>query len=246
MIVERSMREDYLSNTYLVAAEPGGEAFFVDAGGPVAPLIAKTEELDLAPTHVLLTHRHGDHVEELGELLERWPDLQVLAHPDEEVLGVTGPMHGDEEISAGGLTVRTIHTPGHTSGMLALLVEGNVFTGDTLFKGSVGGVRAPGSTSYADLKRSVMDVLLKLPDDTVIRPGHTDPSTVGEERERNAFARVWNGVDPEGDEPVTVWDKDATLVLWGPDYDGGHKAWIRWREDGADDIVPGSQVQRGG
>jgi glyoxylase-like metal-dependent hydrolase (beta-lactamase superfamily II) len=246
MIVERSMREDYLSNTYLVAAEPGGEAFFVDAGGPVAPLIAKADELDLTPTHVLLTHRHGDHVEELGALLERWPELQVLAHPDEEVLGVTGPMRPDEEIAAGGLTVKTIHTPGHTSGMLALLVEGDVFTGDTLFKGSVGGVRAPGSTSYADLKHSVMDVLLRLPDETVIRPGHTDPSTVGEEKEHNAFARVWNGVDPEGDETVTVWDKQATLVLWGPDYDGGHKAWIRWKDDGADDIVPGSQVQRSG
>jgi glyoxylase-like metal-dependent hydrolase (beta-lactamase superfamily II) len=154
-------------------------------------------------------------------------------------------MRGDEEIAAGGLKVRTIHTPGHTSGMLALLVEGNVFTGDTLFKGSVGGVRAPGSTSYADLKRSVMEVLLALPDDTVIRPGHTDPSTVGEEKERNAFARVWSGLDPEGDEKVEVWGETATLVLWGPDYDGGHKAWVRW-EDGKDDIVPGSQVERGG
>ncbi len=245
MIVERSMREDYLSNTYLVAAAEGGEAFFVDAGGPVAPLITKADELNLTPTHVLLTHRHGDHVEELGELLERWPGLQVLAHPEEEVLGVTGTMDAGETIEAGGLRVETIHTPGHTSGMLALLVEGNVFTGDTLFKGSVGGVRAPGSTSYADLKHSVMDVLLALPDETIIRPGHTDPSTIGEEKTSNAFARVWNGTDPEGTETVTVWDKEATLVLWGPDYDGGHKAWIRWAEDGADDIVGGSQVERG-
>ncbi len=245
MIVERSMREDYLSNTYLVAAGEGGPAFFVDAGGPVAPLIERADDLRLDPTHVLLTHRHGDHVEQLGELLERWPQLQVLAHPDEEVLGVTGHMRGDQDIDAGGLTVRTLHTPGHTSGMLALLVDGNVFTGDTLFKGSVGGVRAPGATSYADLKHSVMEVLLALPGDTVIRPGHTDPSTVAEETEGNPFVRVWTGADPEGDEMVTVWDKPATLVLWGPDYDGGHKAWIRWAADGADDIVGGSQVQRG-
>lgn len=245
MIVERSMREDHLSNTYLVAAEPGGEAFFVDAGGPVQPLIDAAAQNDLTPTHVLLTHRHSDHVEELGSLLERWPDLRVLAHPDEEVMGVNGHMAPDEEISAGGLTVRTLHTPGHTSGMLALLAGGNLFTGDTLFKGSVGGVRAPGSTSYADLKHSVTEVLLTLPEDTVIHPGHTDPTTVGEERANNPFVRVWNGTDPEGDEPVTVWDKPATLVLWGPDYDGGHKAWIRWAEDGADDIVGGSQVVRG-
>ena len=62
--------------------------------------------------------------------------------------------------------MRPLHTPGHTAGMLSLLVDGNVFTGDTLFKGSVGGVRAPGSTGYDDLKRSIMDVLLELPPET--------------------------------------------------------------------------------
>ena len=246
MIVERAMDPDYLSNTYLVAAAEGGEAFFVDAGGPVQPLIDKAQELDLTPTHVLLTHRHGDHVQQLGELLERWPDLVVLAHPEERVPGTTGDLQPDEEVAAGGLTVKALHTPGHTAGMLALLVDGtDVFTGDTLFKGSVGGVRAPGSTSYDDLKASVMDVLLALPPETRIHPGHTDPTTVADELESNRFVRLWRGEDAEGDEQVTVWDKPATLVLWGDDYDGGHKAWIRWADTGADDIVGGSQVQRG-
>jgi hydroxyacylglutathione hydrolase len=141
--------------------------------------------------------------------------------------------------------VRALHTPGHTAGMLSLLVDGReVFTGDTLFKNSVGGVRAPGHTTYADLRHSIMDVLLALPPETVIRPGHTDPTTVAEELEHNRFVRLWRGLDEEGTETVTVWDKPATLVLWGDDYDGGHKAWIRWHEDGADDIVGGSQVQK--
>ncbi len=127
--------------------------------------------------------------------------------------------------------------------MLSLLVGGtDVFTGDTLFKNSVGGVRAPGHTTYADLKRSIMDVLLELPPGTTIRPGHTDPTTVAEERESNAFVRVWRGLDPEGSEECTAMGEPATLVLLGDDYDGGHKAWVRW-PDGADDIVPGSQVQ---
>jgi hypothetical protein len=90
-----------------------------------------------------------------------------------------------------------------------------------------------------------MDVLMQLPESTRIHPGHTDPTTVADELETNSFVRTWRGLDPEGDEPVTVWDKPATLVLWGDDYDGGHKAWIRWVEDGSDDIVGGSQVQRG-
>jgi hydroxyacylglutathione hydrolase len=246
MIVERALHPEWLSNTYLVAAAPGGEAFFVDAGGPVAPLIERAGELSLTPTHVLLTHHHHDHVAELGDLLERWPELQVLAHPDEAVPGTTGDLRPGDELEVGGLSVRALHTPGHTAGMLSLLVDGReVFTGDTLFKNSVGGVRAPGHTTYADLKHSIMEVLLALPADTVIRPGHTDPTTVAEELESNRFVRLWRGLDEEGEEKVTVWDKPATLVLWGDDYDGGHKAWIRWDEDGADDIVGGSQVQMG-
>src|SRR5919205_3712194 len=121
MIVERAMNDDFLSNTYLVAKEPGGEAFFVDAGGPVQPLIDKAGELDLTPTHVLLTHHHGDHVAELGTLLERWPDLTVLAHPEERVPGTTGDLNPDDELTIGGLTVRALHTPGHTAGGVALL-----------------------------------------------------------------------------------------------------------------------------
>jgi len=244
MIVERSMNDSWLSNTYLVAAGPNSDAFLVDAGGPLGPLFEKADEHGLTVTHILLTHHHHDHVADLPALTDRWPDLQVLAHPDERVDGVTGDMGPNETIRVGDLEVRTLHTPGHTKGMLSLLVEGNVFTGDTLFKNSVGGVRAPGHTTYADLQRSIMDVLLTLPPETVIRPGHTEPTTVADEWENNAFVRVWRGLDPEGDEPCTALGEPATLILLGDDYDGGHKAWIRW-PDGADDIVPGSQVQRG-
>ncbi|MEA2291373.1 MAG: hydroxyacylglutathione hydrolase [Solirubrobacteraceae bacterium] len=244
MIVERSMAPDWLSNTYLVAGSDGGDAFLVDAGGPVAPLLATAGERGLTLTHVLLTHHHHDHVAELGEVLERWPDAQVLAHPDERVPGTTGDLVPGQELEIGGVGVRALHTPGHTAGMLSLLVDGtDVFTGDTLFRNSVGGVRAPGHTTYADLKRSIMDVLLKLPPETRIRPGHTDPTTVAEELDGNAFVRVWRGLDPEGTQPCTALGEPATLILLGDDYDGGHKAWVRW-EDGSDDIVPGSKVSR--
>src|SRR3954451_19718002 len=118
-----------------------------------------------------------------------------------------------------------------------------VFTGDTLFKGSVGGVRAPGHTTFEDLKASVMDVLMKLPHETFVHPGHTDPTTIGDEWEQNPFVRIWRGLDPEGDDRCTVRGESARLVLWGPDYDGGHKAWVRWDDSGRDDIVPGSVVE---
>jgi hydroxyacylglutathione hydrolase len=243
MIVERSMSPQWLSNTYLVASAPGGDAFLVDAGGPIAPLVAAAEEHDLNVTHILLTHHHGDHVAGLGEALERWPNAVVLAHPEERVPGTTGDLNPGDELEIRGLTVRALHTPGHTAGMISVLVDGEVFTGDTLFRGSVGGVRAPGSTGYADIKRSIMEVLLALPPETTIRPGHTDPTTVAEELESNRFVRIWRGVDPEGAEPCTALGEPATLILLCDDYDGGHKAWVRW-PDGSDDIVPGSKVSR--
>jgi hydroxyacylglutathione hydrolase len=243
MIVERSMSDGWLSNTYLVAAQHGSDAFLVDAGGPLEPLFEAADQHNLNVTHILLTHHHGDHVAELGTALERWPDATVLSHPEERVPGTTGELNDGDELQIGGLTVRALHTPGHTAGMLALVADGNVFTGDTLFKGSVGGVRAPGSTGYEDLKRSIMEVLLELPPETVVRPGHTDPTTVGDELESNRFVRIWRGLDPEGSEPCTALGDPATLVLLGDDYDGGHKAWVRW-PDGRDDIVPGSKVSR--
>jgi glyoxylase-like metal-dependent hydrolase (beta-lactamase superfamily II) len=247
MILERAMNSPWLTNQYLVAGGPGGQAFFVDAGGPLEPLLEKVAEHDLRPTHVLLTHHHGDHVVELDAIVERFPGIEVLIHPAERdaVPQATGDLLPDQELEIGGVSVHAIHTPGHTNGMLSLLVDGtDVFTGDTLFKNSVGGVRAPGSTSYADLKRSVMDVLLALPGETIVRPGHTDPTTVADELEHNAFVRVWRGLDPEGTQACTALGEPATLVLLGDDYDGGHKAWVRW-EDGRDDIVPGSKVEVG-
>jgi len=246
MILERSMSPEWLSNTYLVAAGPNTEGFLVDAGGPLDPLFAKADEHGIDVTHVLLTHHHHDHVAELDRAKERWPQAQVLIHPDERelVAGATGELRPGDELDIGGVSVRALHTPGHTRGMLSLLVGGtDVFTGDTLFRNSVGGVRAPAHTTYDDLRRSIMDVLLALPPETRIRPGHTDPTSVAEEWESNAFVRVWRGLDPEGTEPCTALGQPATLILLGDDYDGGHKAWVRW-QDGADDIVPGSQIDR--
>jgi hydroxyacylglutathione hydrolase len=244
MVLERSMSDGFLTNTYLVG-EAGGQGFLVDAGGPMGPLFEAAGREGIEVTHCLLTHHHFDHVCALAEVRERYAGIEVLMHPDEaEVEGVTGELLPGQVLTIGGIEVTPLHTPGHTNGMLSLLVEDQCFTGDTLFKGSVGGVRAPGSTSFEDLRHSVMEVLLALPPGTVLRPGHTDPTTVADELEHNRFVRIWRGLDPEGDEPCTALGEPARLVLLGDDYDGGHKAWVRW-PDGRDDIVPGSKVQRG-
>jgi glyoxylase-like metal-dependent hydrolase (beta-lactamase superfamily II) len=276
MIVERSMSEQFLSNAYLVADGQGGPGFFVDAGGPVAPLVDAAKRLDIEPTHVLLTHHHFDHVSELGALRKRWPRLEVLADPLErkpleamgEALGKgtkLGAIEVGEVLRFGALEVRSLKTPGHTAGMLSFLVslasgqpsprfstgagpggfqggDAVVFTGDTLFQGSVGGVRAPGHTTYTDLRDSIMGTLMELPGETVVYPGHTEATSVAREWEQNPFIRIWRGLDPEGSDPCVALGEPATLVLLAEDYDGGKKAWVRW-PDGRDDIVPGSRVE---
>jgi len=292
MIVECATHPQYLSNTYLVSDGEGGPAFFIDAGGPVGPLIERAEALGLTPTHVLLTHHHFDHVSEVGALRERWPDLEVLISPIERDLlegavagaaatdgtgtGTVNTVEAGDTLRFGTLEVRPLHTPGHTAGMLSFLVgdrsnvagasaagggrahtrsqastapggfaggEAVVFTGDTLFKNSVGGVKAPGHTTYTDLKDSIMGTLMELPSQTVIYPGHAEATTVAQEWDSNGFIRVWRGLDAEGTEPCRALGEPATLVLLGEDYDGGTKAWVRW-PDGSDDIVPGSRVER--
>jgi hydroxyacylglutathione hydrolase len=218
VLVERSLHPDYLSNAYLVADEEGGAAVYIDSGAPLEPLRAAAEQWRVSPELVLRTHAHADHVEHEGEL-----GLPVRT----------------EAVEVGGLRVEALPTPGHSDDMVAFVVNGeSVFTGDTLFKDSVGG------GDFERVRQSVMEVLMKLPPGTRVLPGHTDETTIGREWEENPFIRVWRGAEPEGTERVRVAGEDATLIVWSPDYDGGGKAWVRF-DDGRDAIVGGSRVQRG-
>jgi glyoxylase-like metal-dependent hydrolase (beta-lactamase superfamily II) len=248
MIIEHSRNAQDLSNTYLVCDHQGGSAVVIDAGGPLEPLFAAAERLKVVPSMVLLTHHHHDHVGDVGGLVGRWPSLPVLISPLERDLvgAATGTIDTGERLSAGELVIRPLHTPGHTRGMLSYLVEHRgsaaVFTGDTLFRDSVGGVRAPGHTTFQALKDSIMGTLMELDSETEIYPGHADATSVAREWEHNPFIRIWRGLDREGTQSCVALGDTATLILLGPDYDGGHKAWVRW-PDGSDDVVPGSQVE---
>ena len=245
MIVERAVHPRWRSNTFLIAAAPGSQAVFVDAGAGVERLLARADELSLEVTHVLVTHRHEDHVEEAGLVRERFSDVEVLCHPAERehVPAATGHLTPGARLTIGELTVDVLETPGHTRGAVCPLVDGHLFTGDTLFRRSVGGIVSPGHTTFADLRYSIMDVVLRAPSDTVILPGHGEATSVREEWEQNPFVRVWRGLEPEGTEDCVADGSPARLIVWAADYDGGHKAWVR-RADGRDEILAGSRVER--
>ena len=234
MIVERTENPSWLSNAYLVADGPGGHGVLIDGNGVPEPLLDRAEHDDITITHVLVTHSHTDHVGDVDSIAGRL-GVPLLAHPE---------LDDGSLVASGDLQIHALYTPGHCRDHLAFSVNGtDVFTADVLFKGTVGGTMGGGPTGFDDLRRSIMERLMELDAAVAVHPGHTLPTTIGDEWEQNPFIRIWRGLDPEGSDTCRVRGEQATLILWAPDYDGTNKAWVRY-PDGRDAIVGGSQVER--
>ncbi|MBA3841331.1 MAG: MBL fold metallo-hydrolase [Actinobacteria bacterium] len=241
MIVERCEHPDWLSNAYLLADGPGGHGVLVDSNGLTAELEEHAHREAIEITHVLCTHGHPDHVVDIEEVARR-VGAPLLAHPDTAV-AADERMDDGTVLQSGELTIRALATPGHCHDHLALVVdETHCVTADVLFRGTVGGTSGPDG-DLAELKHSILEVLLALDPETIVLPGHRESTTIGAERATNPFIRAW--LDGEGltELPCRVSGEDATLLLWAPDYDGGHKALVRLGS-GRETIVGGSRVER--
>jgi glyoxylase-like metal-dependent hydrolase (beta-lactamase superfamily II) len=241
VIFERSTDRRLLSNAYLVADRDGGTAIAIDTGAPLDRLLRTLERRDLRLVAVLCTHRHEDHVAGNDELVHRTDALVLASRLEAPHISGASPLDESETRRFGELTVRVVPLPGHTSGQCGFLVaDVGLFTGDCLFRGSIGGTIGSGATSFEDVRRSI-ERIFALPDETPIHPGHGESTTVAAERATNPFVRAILGLETPAGGRCVALGRPADLVVLATDYDGGTKAWVRF-DDGRDALVPGSRV----
>jgi glyoxylase-like metal-dependent hydrolase (beta-lactamase superfamily II) len=195
--------------TYLVACPHTKEAVIIDPAGEEGRISAMVEEEDLKIKYILNTHGHADHVLAnqrlkrifsvptcMHELDVQFFSQREIREKSSKELGLPPSDPADialrdgDVMDVGRLKIEVIHTPGHTPGSVCFLVNGNLFTGDTLFVGAVGRTDLVGA-SLDSLLDSLEKRLIVLPKDTVIWPGHdygeTPTSTIGREMEENPY-----------------------------------------------------------
>ena len=194
-------------NCYILGCSETGKAIVIDPGGDGDRITALLRERELVPAAIVNTHGHFDHVGGNAYLINEFSGIPLYLHRQglpflmnagehAEYWGMsfqdspepTDTLQGGEILNIGNLEVKVIHTPGHSPGGISLLIPGHVFTGDTLFQGSVGRTDLPGG-NHELLLKSIREKLLVLPDDTIIHPGHGPESAIGIEKRSNPFVR---------------------------------------------------------
>ena len=187
------------TNCYLIGDETGKVCAVVDPGGSPERVLEMIEKSGLEPKMILLTHGHWDHVGAIPALLEKWPDLPVYAHekelcPADEPnphyffphAGKNQRTYGEgDTLALGGLTLRVLHTPGHSGGSVVLLVEDVMLSGDTLFAGTCGRYDLSGGDGEQMLQS--LKRLVELEGDYKVCPGHGALTTLERERQTNPY-----------------------------------------------------------
>lgn len=191
---------DSYTNVYVVADENSKEGILIDPAGVTKEIVKYIEEMEIKLKYIILTHCHADHIAGIREIRKEYPRVPIVINeadkdgladgelnmseyigiennfPDADILVKDG-----DTLKIGDIDINIIHTPGHTAGSMSLLVEDALYSGDTLFKGTVGRTDLK-SGSERDIMWSIKDKLFKLPDSTVVYPGHGSTTRIGDEK----------------------------------------------------------------
>ncbi len=195
----------FAENCWVIGSRQTREGIVIDPGDQPEEILALAREMGVTIKLIANSHAHLDHILGVRGIQEA-TDATFLLHPQElEMARGAGQMAArwlgqpiepppepgglladGDEVEVEGLKLKVLYTPGHTQGSVSFYTEGMLFSGDTLFRGSIGRTDLPGG-NYEQEMASIIDRLLALPDDTVVLPGHMEETRIGHERETNPF-----------------------------------------------------------
>lgn|SRR4030042_701140 len=203
-IIKRLVVGSLSANCFIAGKESTGEGIVIDPGGNGDEIYRAIKETGLDIKIIILTHGHSDHIAALYDIQDKTGAEVAIHLEDTDFLEGHGSFSSQFGISyktphppdrllregdiidISGMSLKVIHTPGHTPGSICLLAEYGVFTGDTIFRRGIGTTLMPGS-SRPQLLDSIRKKLMVLPDDTIIYPGHGRETTIGAERQDNPY-----------------------------------------------------------
>ena len=195
----------FAENCWVIGSRRTREGIVIDPGDQADDILHMAKEMGINVKLIANSHSHVDHILGVRDV-QSATGAQFLMHPSEvEGARMAGAMaerftgkaaepppdpdrllaDGDV-VEVDGLKLQVLHTPGHTQGSLSFYTEGMLFSGDTLFQGSIGRTDLPGGNFEQEMA-SIVDKLMALPDDTVVLPGHMQETSIGRERQSNPF-----------------------------------------------------------
>ena len=197
----------FAENCWVIGSRRTREAIAIDPGDQAEEILAMAKDMGVDIKVIANSHAHVDHILGVRDV-QRATGAKFLMHPEEVAIARTAPrtaamfsgqvvepppdpdafLADGDEIDVAGVKLKVIHTPGHTPGSLSFYTEGMLFSGDTLFQGSIGRTDLPGG-DYEQEMASIVDKLLLLPDETIVLPGHMQETRIGVERQTNPFIR---------------------------------------------------------